>query len=213
KILNIFEMEMDYLSQIAWEGLKCGQAIISCEIQQRILHMIKVYFNRNFRCCYPMLQKYFKKHAKICAELLCKISVELNEQQLNDIIDELQFLIIVYIRLQRFHYNWTMHFNISFIDVLHTFLFDKLIDQNGVIKIIDEERKQLKDMLIKNNLFGNTLHVSNATTQIHNNLIQSIKEIDQKCVQFYFDTRVFDCQLIPSLFLFFDEKEIYFCYL
>ncbi|ETO01989.1 NTPase, partial [Reticulomyxa filosa] len=35
KILNIFEMEMDYLSQIAWEGLKCGQAIISCEIQQR----------------------------------------------------------------------------------------------------------------------------------------------------------------------------------
>ncbi|ETO03041.1 NTPase, partial [Reticulomyxa filosa] len=35
KILNKFEMEMDYLSEIAWEELKCGQSIISCEIQQR----------------------------------------------------------------------------------------------------------------------------------------------------------------------------------
>ncbi|ETO01467.1 hypothetical protein RFI_35974 [Reticulomyxa filosa] len=25
KIFNKFEMEMDYLSQIAWEGLKCGK--------------------------------------------------------------------------------------------------------------------------------------------------------------------------------------------
>ncbi|ETO01673.1 NACHT domain-containing protein [Reticulomyxa filosa] len=33
KMFNMFEMEMDYLSEIAWEGLKFGQAIISCEIQ------------------------------------------------------------------------------------------------------------------------------------------------------------------------------------
>ncbi|ETO15173.1 hypothetical protein RFI_22191 [Reticulomyxa filosa] len=43
KIFNMFEMEMDYLSQIGWEGLKCGQPIISCETQQRILNMIKIY--------------------------------------------------------------------------------------------------------------------------------------------------------------------------
>ncbi|ETO05644.1 hypothetical protein RFI_31753, partial [Reticulomyxa filosa] len=46
KHMNIFEMEMDYLSQIAWEGLKCGQAIISCEIQQKVLHMIKYKYPR-----------------------------------------------------------------------------------------------------------------------------------------------------------------------
>ncbi|ETO03138.1 hypothetical protein RFI_34272, partial [Reticulomyxa filosa] len=39
-MFNEFEMEMDYLSHIAWEGLKCGQAIISCEIQQKALNII-----------------------------------------------------------------------------------------------------------------------------------------------------------------------------
>ncbi|ETO31783.1 hypothetical protein RFI_05336, partial [Reticulomyxa filosa] len=38
-------------------------------------------------------------------------------------------------------------------------------------------------------------------------LIQIIKEINQKCVQFYFDVGVFDCQLIPSLFPFFLMKK------
>ncbi|ETO10949.1 hypothetical protein RFI_26431 [Reticulomyxa filosa] len=33
KIFNKFEMEMNYLSQISWKGLKCEQAIIPCEIQ------------------------------------------------------------------------------------------------------------------------------------------------------------------------------------
>ncbi|ETO03668.1 NTPase, partial [Reticulomyxa filosa] len=40
-VFTIFEMEIDYLSHLAWEGLKCGQAVISCEIQQKILHIIK----------------------------------------------------------------------------------------------------------------------------------------------------------------------------
>ncbi|ETO03399.1 NTPase, partial [Reticulomyxa filosa] len=46
KIFNMFKMEMDYLSQIAWEALKCGQPIISCEIQQRVLNMIKYKYPR-----------------------------------------------------------------------------------------------------------------------------------------------------------------------
>ncbi|ETO27894.1 NTPase [Reticulomyxa filosa] len=46
KMFTIFEMEMDYLSQVAWEGLKCGQAVISCEIQQRVLNMIKYKYPR-----------------------------------------------------------------------------------------------------------------------------------------------------------------------
>ncbi|ETO00638.1 hypothetical protein RFI_36802 [Reticulomyxa filosa] len=46
KIFNVFEMEMNYLSEIAWEGLKCGQAIISCEIQQSVLNMIKYKYLR-----------------------------------------------------------------------------------------------------------------------------------------------------------------------
>ncbi|ETO33378.1 NACHT family NTPase [Reticulomyxa filosa] len=45
-IFVIFEMEMDYLSHIAWEGLRCGQAVISCKIQQRILHIIKSKYPR-----------------------------------------------------------------------------------------------------------------------------------------------------------------------
>ncbi|ETO31316.1 hypothetical protein RFI_05804 [Reticulomyxa filosa] len=40
-MFTVFEMEIDYLSLVAWEGLKCGQAIISCEIQQRVLNTIK----------------------------------------------------------------------------------------------------------------------------------------------------------------------------
>ncbi|ETO01186.1 hypothetical protein RFI_36254, partial [Reticulomyxa filosa] len=40
KIFKMFEMEIDYLSQIAWEGLQCGQPIISCEIQQNVLNII-----------------------------------------------------------------------------------------------------------------------------------------------------------------------------
>ncbi|ETO27417.1 NACHT family NTPase, partial [Reticulomyxa filosa] len=40
-MFNIFEMEISYLSHIAWEGLKRGQVIISCEIQQRVLDIIK----------------------------------------------------------------------------------------------------------------------------------------------------------------------------
>ncbi|ETO35468.1 NACHT domain-containing protein, partial [Reticulomyxa filosa] len=39
-MFSIFEMEIDYLSRIAWEGLKYGQAIISCEIQQKVLYII-----------------------------------------------------------------------------------------------------------------------------------------------------------------------------
>ncbi|ETO03104.1 hypothetical protein RFI_34306, partial [Reticulomyxa filosa] len=39
-IFNIFEMKMDYLSQIACEGLKLGQVVISCELQRRILNTI-----------------------------------------------------------------------------------------------------------------------------------------------------------------------------
>ncbi|ETO08121.1 hypothetical protein RFI_29269, partial [Reticulomyxa filosa] len=39
---HIFRMEIDYLSHIAWEGLKQGQALISCEIQQKVLDSIKI---------------------------------------------------------------------------------------------------------------------------------------------------------------------------
>ncbi|ETN98605.1 NACHT family-like NTPase, partial [Reticulomyxa filosa] len=40
EMFSIFEMEIDYLSRIAWEGLKDGQAVISCEIQERVLNII-----------------------------------------------------------------------------------------------------------------------------------------------------------------------------
>ncbi|ETO34401.1 hypothetical protein RFI_02694 [Reticulomyxa filosa] len=45
-LFKTFEMEIDYLSQIAWEGLKCGQAIISCEIQQKVLNIVKTKYPR-----------------------------------------------------------------------------------------------------------------------------------------------------------------------
>ncbi|ETO06542.1 hypothetical protein RFI_30849 [Reticulomyxa filosa] len=45
-MFNIFEMEIDYLSHLAWEGLKIGQIIISCEIQEKSLHWIKMKYPR-----------------------------------------------------------------------------------------------------------------------------------------------------------------------
>ncbi|ETO03064.1 hypothetical protein RFI_34346, partial [Reticulomyxa filosa] len=40
EMFSFFEMEIDYLSRIAWEGLKDGQVVISCEIQERVLNII-----------------------------------------------------------------------------------------------------------------------------------------------------------------------------
>ncbi|ETN99437.1 NTPase, partial [Reticulomyxa filosa] len=45
-MFNTFKMEIDYLSQLAWEGLKCGQIDISCEIQERVLHSIQMKYPR-----------------------------------------------------------------------------------------------------------------------------------------------------------------------
>ncbi|ETO17843.1 NTPase [Reticulomyxa filosa] len=45
-MFGFFAMEIDYLSQLAWEGLRHGQAVISCEIQQRILDIIKSKYPR-----------------------------------------------------------------------------------------------------------------------------------------------------------------------
>ncbi|ETO33882.1 hypothetical protein RFI_03214 [Reticulomyxa filosa] len=45
-IFNIFKMEIDYLSHLAWEGLKLGQPIISCEIQEKSLNWIKMKYPR-----------------------------------------------------------------------------------------------------------------------------------------------------------------------
>ncbi|ETO10825.1 hypothetical protein RFI_26550 [Reticulomyxa filosa] len=53
-MFNLFKMEMDYLSHIAWEGLKCGQTIISCEIQQKVLNII--------------INKYPRKHISVMSQ-------------------------------------------------------------------------------------------------------------------------------------------------
>ncbi|ETO06860.1 NTPase [Reticulomyxa filosa] len=45
-MFNIFEMEIAYLSHLAWEGLKRGQAIISCEIQEKVLNGINIRYPR-----------------------------------------------------------------------------------------------------------------------------------------------------------------------
>ncbi|ETO03427.1 NACHT family NTPase [Reticulomyxa filosa] len=45
-MFNTFEMEIDYLSHLAWEGLKSGQIIISCKIQQKVLNIIKSKYPR-----------------------------------------------------------------------------------------------------------------------------------------------------------------------
>ncbi|ETO01966.1 putative ATP-dependent protease subunit C (ClpC), partial [Reticulomyxa filosa] len=45
-MFNIFEMEIDYLSHLAWEGTKLGQIIVSCEIQEKSLHWIKKKYPR-----------------------------------------------------------------------------------------------------------------------------------------------------------------------
>ncbi|ETO08723.1 hypothetical protein RFI_28665 [Reticulomyxa filosa] len=69
KIFKMFEMEMDYLSEIAWEGLKCGQAIISCEIQQKVLHMIKnIYPYYLMNCLYELNES--KEHEQVYSILM-----------------------------------------------------------------------------------------------------------------------------------------------
>ncbi|ETO15160.1 hypothetical protein RFI_22204, partial [Reticulomyxa filosa] len=45
-MFNIFEMEIDYLSHLAWEGMKLEQVIISCEMQEKSLHWIKKKYPR-----------------------------------------------------------------------------------------------------------------------------------------------------------------------
>ncbi|ETO18216.1 NTPase [Reticulomyxa filosa] len=44
-----FKMEMDYLSNLAWEGLKADQAVISCDMQQRVIDKLsnKYHFPQN----------------------------------------------------------------------------------------------------------------------------------------------------------------------
>ncbi|ETO20144.1 hypothetical protein RFI_17077 [Reticulomyxa filosa] len=46
EMFSIFEMEIDYLSRIAWEGLKDGQVVISCKVQEKVLNIIKSKYPR-----------------------------------------------------------------------------------------------------------------------------------------------------------------------
>ncbi|ETN99385.1 NACHT domain-containing protein, partial [Reticulomyxa filosa] len=59
-IFDIFKMEIDYLSHLAWEGLKHGQAIISCEIQEKILHWIKMKYPRK---CIAVVSQWPQIHS------------------------------------------------------------------------------------------------------------------------------------------------------
>ncbi|ETO14922.1 NTPase [Reticulomyxa filosa] len=45
-MFKIFEMEMYYLSQLAWKGLKCGQVVISSDIQEKVLNATKIKYPR-----------------------------------------------------------------------------------------------------------------------------------------------------------------------